>query len=657
VKIYENWHCQIDSHSVLWASLDKKESSVNTLNEKVLEELENIIEYVEHHNNIIALIIHSSKPGFIVGADIEAFRHFTHEQAAHFIHYGQRVYNKLAKLKCNTIALIHGFCLGGGLELALSCKYRIAQDSNDTLLGLPEVKLGIRPGWGGSIRLPRCIGILKAMDLILSGRFVRAKEAQKIGLVHMIAPQRILKTLALEVALKPSILKPYTKSKINKLGQYILNNVLIRHLMAGFFRHQLNKKIQAEHYPAPFEIVNTWEKFGIFDSRAMQEEARSIERLVMSPVCKNLVHIFDLQEKLKNLAPKQESTSSLLVHVIGAGTMGADIAGWCAIQGLKVTLQDQTPALLASAFKRTYILASKKLKEKHLIQAAMDRLMPDPTGAGVAQADIIIEAITENLQAKQSVFKQLESKLKAGSVLATNTSTIPIQDIASVLAPENRTRFIGIHFFNPVGKMNLVEVVYSPQTDSNALNNAMRFVRTIDKLPLPVKSAPGFLVNRILMPYMLEAMLLLEQGVAREVIDQAAVNFGMPVGPLELADMVGLDICLAAGQKMAEYLHQQAPAKLKDLVKKGHLGCKTNQGFYTYKKGKLQKSYMKNVNPAVLLEVANKLIHKMVNEALACLKEGIVTDPDFIDAGSVFGFGFAPFRGGLMRYIESQKNK
>ncbi len=658
LKLYEHWHCEIDNHAIFWASFDKKEASVNTLNKAVLQELEDIIEHVNNNKNIIAFIIKSSKSGFIVGADIDQFRSLkTSEEANQLIAYGQAVYTKLSKVSIPTLSVIHGFCLGGGLELALSCKYRIAQDSSNTLLGLPEVKLGIQPGWGGTIRLPKCIGIFKAMDLMLSGRLVRAKEAQKMGLVQLCVPERLLEQVAIEVALNPNIIEKSQHSKLKNLKKWLeqfLNYPLNRRALAWFFRFQLSKKIQPEHYPAPFEIVNNWEKWGVTDPRAMQEEARSIGRLVVSSVSKNLVHVFYLQEKLKGLAPKS-ARQCKVVHVIGAGTMGGDIAGWCAIQGLEVTLQDQAPALLGNAIKRTYSLATKKLKEKHLIQAAMDRLTPDPKGLGIVKADIIIEAITENLEAKQKLFKHLEAFAKSDAIFASNTSTIPIEDIASVLEFENRKRVVGVHFFNPVPKMGLVEVVKAQQTDQKVLDSAMAFVRAIDKLPLPVKSAPGFLVNRILLPYMLEAMLLLEEGVACEVIDQAAVNFGMPVGPLELADIVGLDICLAAGEKMAQYGDQKAPQVLKTLVIKGHLGCKTNQGFYHYKRGKLQKKYTKNLNQAMVLEVTNRLVLKMQNEALICLKENIVTDPDFIDAGSIFGFGFAPFRGGLMSYINSQE--
>jgi 3-hydroxyacyl-CoA dehydrogenase/enoyl-CoA hydratase/3-hydroxybutyryl-CoA epimerase len=372
----------------------------------------------------------------------------------------------------------------------------------------------------------------------------------------------------------------------------------------------------------------------------------------MSSTSKNLVHVFHLQEKLKNLASKHKNKIKR-VHVIGAGTMGGDIAAWCAFRGFEVTLQDQAPALLASAIKRAAKLAASKKLEKHLAQSMMDRLVADPQGLGLKRADMIIEAITEKLEAKQQLFKHIESVAKSDAVFATNTSTIPIEEIATALS--NQGRLVGFHFFNPVAKLPLVEIVQARKTDRSVLERAMIFARALDKLPLPVKSSPGFLVNRILLPYMLEAMILLEEGVAMEVIDQAAVNFGMPVGPIELADKVGLDICLAAGEKMAAYFDKTVPARLKNLVAEGHLGCKTGSGFYQYKNGKLQKQKTPDVDPTLSQSVANRLILKMVHEALACLKEGIVNDPDFIDAGSIFGFGFAPFRGGLMTYIDSQQ--
>lgn len=653
MRSYEHWRCEIDGHHILWAHLDKKNASVNTLNPQILKELEEIIESIEADKSVVALIIKSDKSAFIAGADIELFRVITSkEEALEFISLGQSVYTKLENMTIPTVAMIQGFCLGGGLELALSCKYRIAESSPKTVLGLPEVKLGINPGWGGTIRLPRLVGIFKAMDLILSGRAVKAKEAQKMGLVDYVVPKRLLNQVAVKLALDPSLAP--NKSKLREIMGSLLNNPLSRRPLASFFRSQLRKKIQPEHYPAPFEIVNNWEKWGVMDPRAMQEEARLISRLVVSSTSRNLVHVFFLQEQLKGLVPKGKHPIHH-VHVIGAGTMGGDIAGWCALNGLEVTLQDQAPALLASAIKRTYTLASKKLKEKHLIQAVMDRLTPDPTGIGLAKADVIIEAITENLEAKQQLFRKIEPLVKEDAILATNTSTIPIEEIARAL--KRREKLLGFHFFNPVSKMPLVEIVCAQETDDSVIEKAMAFARTIDKLPLPVKSSPGFLVNRILLPYMLEAMILLEEGVPMEVIDQAAVNFGMPVGPLELADMVGLDVCLAAGQKMSQYLDDApaTPAKLQSLVEQGHLGCKTNKGFYEYKKGRLQKQKQKNPNLALEQDVANRLIGKMANEALACLDEGVVSEPAFIDAGSIFGFGFAPFRGGLMSYINSQK--
>jgi 3-hydroxyacyl-CoA dehydrogenase/enoyl-CoA hydratase/3-hydroxybutyryl-CoA epimerase len=368
--------------------------------------------------------------------------------------------------------------------------------------------------------------------------------------------------------------------------------------------------------------------------------------VVPGDTSKNLIRAFLLRERLKGFAKDSDFTAKH-VHVIGAGTMGGDIAAWCALRGIRVTLQDKTYAQIAPAIGRAQALYKKRLRKPRLIQAAMDRLIPDPDGHGIAVADVIIEAVFENLPIKQEIMKKVESLAKNSAIIATNTSSIPLDDIAAVM--ENPERLVGIHFFNPVAKMELIEVVVGGKTHKKTVAEACAFVHQLGKLPLPVKSSPGFLINRVLMPYLMEAVQLLEEGYSPEVVDEAALNFGMMMGPVELADVVGMDVCLAVAENLTKYFGGTVPQKLKDMVAAGKLGRKTNAGFYAYKKGKPVKKHVSDKIDPVLAE---RLILRMINEAAACLREGVVADPDLLDAGMIFATGFAPFRGGPMHYIQ-----
>lgn len=643
---YEHWKLDIDNQEIAWLTLDRRDSAVNSLNEPVLREFDQILNLLGQKRQAKAVIIQSGKKsGFIVGADISQFKQLTSaDEATLLIKKGQEIFNKLENLPIPTIALISGFCLGGGLELALACTYRIAEDSPKTKLGLPEVKLGIHPGWGGTVRLPKLTGAMAAMDIILTGKNLRAKVAKKLGVINEAVPKRLFKQAALVYALNPP------KNKKSSLFNKLQNVQWVRPILGKLFRTQLKKKIKEKHYPAPFKVVKNWINYNVYSDKAMQKEAESIGSLLVSDTSKNLVKVFFMQEKLKGLA-RGIDFSVNHVHVVGAGVMGGDIAAWCAIKGLNVTLQDQSPQFIGGAIKRAHDLAQKILKEKHLVQAAMDRLSPDVEGYGIAHADVIIEAITEKLEAKQNLFKMLEEKAKPEAILATNTSTIPLEEISSVLKKPGR--LVGIHFFNPVSKMPLVEVVHGKNTVQRVIENAVYFVKQIDKLPLPVKSSPGFLVNRILFPYMLEAVALLEEGISGPVIDKAAVDFGMPMGPIELADTVGLDVCLNALEKMSSLLDIKVPEKLRDYVKRGDLGRKTGKGFYHYKNGKCQKPKVSK-SESMPSDTTDRLMFRLLNEAVACLREGIVENSELLDAGCIFGFGFAPFRGGPMNYIRNQ---
>lgn len=412
-------------------------------------------------------------------------------------------------------------------------------------------------------------------------------------------------------------------------------------------RHNIAKRVRREHYPAPYAIVDLWEKEGGIGDRAYLKEIDSVEHLVSTGItAKNLIRAFTLRERLKGFA-KGSDFKANHVHVIGAGVMGGDIAAWCALRGLRVTLQDQSYTQIAPAIGRAHALYKKKLRKPRLIQAAMDNLTPDPEGHGIARADVIIEAVFENLAVKQEIMKKVEKLAKKDAIIATNTSSIPLDEMSSVMA--NPNRLVGIHFFNPVAKMDLVEVVSSTQTSKKVELNSCAFVNQIGKLPLPVKSSPGFLVNRVLMPYLMECVQLLDEGYSAETIDEAALSFGMFMGPVELADTVGLDVGLAVAENLTGHFGGTVPQRLRDMVKEGKLGRKTGQGLYQYKNGKPIK---KQPSTPIPPHIADRLILRMVNESAACLREGVVADADLLDAGMIFGTGFAPFRGGPMNYAK-----
>jgi len=644
-KEFHNWKKNVDESQILWLGLDCVSATTNTINSAVLDELNLILQEVAEDKSIQGLVIYSEKKsGFIAGADIHHFSKFKEpEQIQDFLRKGLAVFSRLEKLKIPTLALIDGFCMGGGLELALACRYRIVSSRAETKLGLPEVMLGFNPGWGGTVRLPKLIGGFQALtQMLLSGKTVASNAAKHLGLVDDVVPVRQLKTAARYYLLnKPEPKHPGLVAKL-------FNHGLARRLVAKFIRANLQKKVNMDHYPAPYAMVNLWEKFYGMGDKAYDMETESVLNLVFQhPTAENMIQAFLLKERLKGFA-KQADFSVKRVHVVGAGIMGGDIAAWCALKGMQVSLQDDNLAMMAKTFARANLLFKKRLKQPHLVQQALDRLVMDQNGDGVAQADVIIEAVFENLEVKQKIFQNIEKKAKSTAILATNTSSIPLADIASVMKkPE---RLVGIHFFNPVAQMDLVEVVRSEHSTDDLIQKACAFVGQLGKLPLPVKSSPGFLVNRVLMPYLLESVQLLDEGIPAELIDKAARDFGMMMGPIELADTVGMDVCLAVANNLTQAFGGTVPSLLEEKVKLGDLGKKTGQGFYKYKQGKPVKA--KITKHVVAQDIAQRLIMRMVNEASICLRESVVEDADLLDAGMLFGTGFAPFRRGPMHYAK-----
>lgn len=627
----------VDKQNIAWLCMNVADSTVNRLSSDVMRELTLVLDHfsVQHP---AGLIIHSGKDsGFIAGADIDEFSGVNNaESGMALVARGWKLFERIAAAPYPTLALIQGHCLGGGLELAMACRYRLAVDQADTRLSLPEVMLGIFPGWGGMQRLPRLIGPIDALDMMLSGRSVDARRAAALGLVDAIVPERLARQAAAQHlgSGKP----PHRAGGIKKL----LNHPRFKPLVAHQARKNIDKRDPYHHYAAPRIILDMWLRHDGNPLRAPEQ----IEELSQSDTTRNLLRVFHLQEGLKDLGREASGTPVRHVHVIGAGVMGGDIAAWAALKGLKVTLQDQDRERIAQAQGRAAKLFGRRLKNKRLIQAALDRLIPDIDGHGIRHADLVIEAITENADIKRALYQQIEPQLKPDAVLASNTSSLSLDALSRELAhPE---RMVGIHFFNPVARMPLVEIVETGRLDDRVRQQAYTFVHQLDKLALPVKDSPGFLVNAVLAPYMLEAMRCVDEGMAPATVDQAMLEFGMPMGPLELADTVGLDIVRDAGQQLSE--GTGLPACLGQHLSRNELGKKTGKGFYSWTDGKARKGTAGT--PAANL--ADRLISPLIRKTQERVDQGVVASADMADAGVIFGTGFAPFRGGPLHYQYSQ---
>ncbi|MDA0982806.1 MAG: 3-hydroxyacyl-CoA dehydrogenase NAD-binding domain-containing protein [Proteobacteria bacterium] len=640
----KHWRHEIDAQGLAWLSFDKQGESTNTFSKDALHELDTALEELRAAGPR-GLIIRSAKDSFIAGADVEEFTRFqSPEEALAFVRLGWDVFAKLRELPFPTTALVNGYCMGGGFELALACRYRVALDDPKTRFAFPEVMLGIMPAWHGVQWLPKLIGPAAAMDLLLSGKAVDARRAKRMGLVDQAVPLRILENTARMVTLEAK--PPRELSLMNRLMLGPLKGIVVSQA-----RKQVAKRARREHYPAPYAILDLWQKYDGDPFINPSDPTCSINMLFEHPTTKNLIRIFFLQERLKSLG-KGSDFQAKHVHVVGAGVMGGDIAAICAMRGITVTLQDTAPERLAPAVQRAAKLFSRRLRDPRRERDAMDRLIPDVTGAGAARADVIIEAIFENLEAKRQLFAKIEAVAKADAVIASNTSSLKLADIAAGF--RDPSRLVGIHFFNPVPQMMLVEIVSGANTHLEHAKRAAAFVRQIDKLPLPVKDSPGFLVNRVLGPYMQNAFRMLDEGMKPETMDAAMEAFGMPMGPIELADTVGLDICLHAGKELAKKGaggEIEAPQALTNKVALGQLGRKTGQGIYQWNEGKP----VKGQPVAWSKDLIDSLVEPYLAEAKAVLAEGVVADADLADAGLIFATGFAPFRGGPMHYLAGGK--
>ena len=634
-----------DADSIVWLALDKPGTSANVLSSEVLTELATLLATLAAAPPR-ALIVRSAKPsGFIAGADIREFTAFKGpEDAFALIRAGQAVLDRLEDLPCPTIAAIHGFALGGGLELALACRYRVAVRDESLALGLPEVPLGIHPGFGGTVRTVRLLGVRQAMELMLTGKPARADKALAIGLVDRLVSAQELQSAARAMALHPP------RARRAPLVERLLSTVPVRPFVKSALLRQLAARVRREHYPAPYAMVELWARYGARGPASFEAEARSIAELFGTATARNLIRVFMLQDRLKSAVGKS-AVPIKHVHVVGAGVMGGDIAAWSALRGFTVTLEDRALEYVEPALERARALFEKRIRDPAKRAAAAARLSADVAGAGVAAADVVIEAIFEDLDAKLALYARLEPRMQSSAWLATNTSSLTLEPLAARLARPQR--LVGLHFFNPVAQMPLIEIVRAPATDAAVAQAAAAFARRLDKLPLPCRSAPGFMVNRVLMPYLHEAMFAAQEGVPFALIDAAAIDFGMPMGPIELADVVGLDVASHVGEIIAAELGRPGPelGELKARVAAHKLGKKTHEGFYVWKNGKPVKPAAHG--SAVPVDLLDRMILALVNECVACLREGVVEDADLIDAAVIFGTGFAPFRGGPLTYARS----
>ena len=638
-----HWKPDRRSDGFLVLSLDRADERVNALSRPVIDELDAMLERIALDPPKGVVIRSAKAAGFIPGADIKGFEQIeARGEVEDWIRRGQLVYQRLAELPCPTVAAIHGHCMGGGTELALACRYRVASKDDSTRIGLPEVKLGIYPGWGGSVRLPRLVGAPAAFDMMLTQRNLTASAARAIGLVdRVVEPSRLL-----EAAIGLLQQRPVRPLKQRALA-WLTNTWPARQLLAPQMVKQVARKARKEHYPAPYALISTWQRSGGLPIHAaLKAEARSVVALARTPTARNLVRVFFLMERLKGLGGKDHGISH--VHVVGAGVMGGDIAAWCALRGFDVTLQDRGMQYVLPAMDRAAKLFEKRVKDPDKRATTAARLVADVEGAGVAKADLVIEAIFENADAKRALYATLEETMKPEALLVSNTSSIPLTELRSGL--KRQSQFAGLHYFNPVALMPLVEIVRHDFMAPEMERRLAAFCRAIDKLPVPVAGSPGFLVNRILAPYMQEAIICYSEGIPGAAIDKAALKFGMPMGPIELVDTVGLDVAASVGKIMADFHGQALPDAFK--VEEGKRGKKDGQGLYRWENDKPVKPPLPSGYQAPT-DLEDRLVLALLNEAVSCLHDGVVADADLLDAGVIFGTGFAPFRGGPIQYIRS----
>jgi 3-hydroxyacyl-CoA dehydrogenase/enoyl-CoA hydratase/3-hydroxybutyryl-CoA epimerase len=639
-----NWRFEVDIEKIGWLTIDTPKSPVNTLSRLSISELETALLRIEDlvaSGEVVGLVIQSGKDsGFIAGADVTEFDQMSDPAILpEALRRAHAVMDRIETMKAPVVAAIHGFALGGGLELALACHYRIAVNDDKTRVGFPEVNLGIFPGFGGTGRSIRQAGPVEAMQAMLTGRMIKASAARRMGLIDKLVRHRDMLHWEARKAVQQK-----RRSGPAPFIERVMAWGPIRSRIVAKMRTETAKKVRKEHYPAPFALIDLFERYGDNWRTMIDAEAGGFVPLMATDTARNLRRVFFLSESLKKQGLRgKEKPSFARVHVIGAGVMGGDIAAWCALRGLGVTLQDLDMERIMPALTRAKALFRKRLKDRTAVNSAVARLEADPTGKGIARADVIIEAVVENLEIKKKIFADVEARAKADAILATNTSSIELERIAEGL--RDPSRLIGLHFFNPVAQLPLVEVIRSGFNVDTDVARGASFALAIGKSPVLVKSAPGFLVNRVLMPYMMGAVQRVENGESKELLDAAAVAFGMPMGPIELMDTVGLDV----GASVARELGQALPegSHFAALVAQKKLGRKTGEGFYKWVDGKVQRGPVPTHND--LAGLGRELVKPLVDATQVVVGEGVVANADLADIGVILGTGFAPFLGGPMQ--------
>ena len=640
--VWQHWQLRHDPDGIAWLTLDCAGDGPNTLGRAVLEEFGQVLDALDAAPPR-GLVLRSGKPaGFAAGADLREFDGYRDaDEVASLIRHVHGLFARLEAAPWPVACVIHGHCLGGGLELALACHWRVAHDLPSTRLGFPEVRLGIYPGFGGTLRATRRLGGPAALGLMLTSRTLAARAARAAGLVDAVAgTHESPDWLARRAVLAGRRSRPGWFAQLS-------NSAAARAVIAPLIRRQTAQKVRADHYPAPFRLIEHWRLDGGDAARMLEGEAREVAGLLTGEVSRNLRRVYFATEQLKSLGRQNAAPVAHRLHVEGAGVMGGDIAAVAALAGLEVTLHDLDAARIDAALARARGLFARRLKTPAERLAAAGRLIADPAGDGVARADVLIEAVIEDAGVKRTLFAALEARLPAHALLATNTSALPLETLASAL--DDPGRLIGLHFFNPVPRMPLVEVVHGEASTPAAVARGCALAVQLGKYPLPCRSQPGFLVNRVLAPYLLAALRLLLAGTPAATLDAAAVGFGMPVGPIELADTVGLDVCRHVLVTLGP-AEPAAAAALDARIAAGRLGRKSGQGFYAWKDGKVRRPAAATGTPAELAALADAMLAPLLDACERALADGVVASAEQLDAGVILGTGFAPFRGGPLRY-------
>ena len=660
---------RVETDGVAWVIFDGP-GKLNILTSGVLRRLNDLLGDAERgiaDGSIKAVIIRSGKDGsFIAGADIDEIAAIKDpREGAEKARLGQSIFTRISRLKAPAVAAIDGICLGGGTEMILACQYRLASDRKETRIGLPEIMLGILPGFGGTTRLPRLVGLTNALPIILTGKPVDARKAERIGLVEERVPTPALYSRAHDVALMLAGGKTPTKKKPRPITAQVLDRAALgQRLVLRQARKQVMKETRG-NYPAPLKVLDILPRMlrsNIEESLAV--EARALGELIVTDVSKHLIHVFRLNEAAKKSPVTAPPRSVERVAVLGAGVMGGGIAQLLAYRGFSARMKDIKPEAIGLGLKHAWDAFSKQVKRRRLdrrdAQKMMQRISPTLDYSGFGTVELVIEAVIEKMDVKKAVLKEVESKAP-GAVLTSNTSSLSISEMQSALA--RPADFCGMHFFNPVERMPLVEIIRGSQTSDETIATVHAVARKLEKTPVLVNDGAGFLVNRILAPYLNEAGWLLADGASIEAIDKALVNFGMPMGPVRLLDEVGLDVSRHAGRVMYEAFGERLrPAPpLEALEKSQRLGKKGGAGFYKYEDGK-QKEVDASVYGELGLQpggtlseqdIQRRAVFVMINEAARILEDGIVAGPGDVDLGMIMGTGFPPFRGGLLRYADT----